>query len=222
MNPVNPFVNVHSHNLNIENDVIIIHNINPEDKPSAEFKLISIGIHPWNTNEFEIEKSLKFISDNAKRKNVLAIGECGLDKLTGSEINIQEQIFREQISIAEQSKKPLIIHCVRAFDELIRIRKEMHVTVPMIIHGYNNNLEIARQLLKNEFYFSFGKALLNGNSNASKIISELNLKKIFFETDDVNVSIKKIYEAASTILQMNMEELKTQIYFNFNKVFMHE
>ena len=116
----------------------------------------------------------------------------------------------------------MIIHCVKAFDELIRIKKELNVRVPMIVHGYNNNKQIAAKLLENNFYFSFGKALLKEDSNASKIISTIPIGQLFLETDDTDIPIKSIFEKASHYLQMNEAALKEKIYLNFKRIFTNE
>lgn len=216
-----PFTNIHSHHSS-EKDFITIKNISSdfESLPNEEF--VSIGIHPWYINKGNYEQELSLIKISAVNKNVLAIGECGLDKLSDVDFELQKNIFISQIKIAEKVQKPLIIHCVKAFDDLIRIKKEMKVGVQMIIHGFNNNLQIAEQLIKNDFYISFGKALLNKDSNASTIISKIPTDKLFLETDDANVSIKSIFDAAAMVTNNFEDELKQKIFSNFIKVFKNE
>jgi TatD DNase family protein len=116
----------------------------------------------------------------------------------------------------------MIIHCVKAFNELIRIKKENKVSVPMIIHGFNNNEQIAEQLLKENFYLSFGKAILINNSNAQKVFKNTGIEKLFLETDDSDVSIKSIFDKAAELKGMSVEELKEKIYLNFKTIFDHE
>ena len=102
------------------------------------------------------------------------------------------------------------------------MKQELNYTLPIIIHGYNNNTIIANQLLKNEFYLSFGKAIMNENSNASKIISTIPIEKLFLETDDSEISIEDIYNAAAKCINVEPELLKIDIYKNYNRVFTHE
>ena len=91
----------------------------------------------------------------------------------------------------------------------------------MIVHGFNNNKEIALQLLKSGCYFSFGKALLIKDSNASQVISIIPSDRLFLETDDADTTIENIYSAASNILNLETETLKKIISANFKNVFLH-
>jgi len=216
-----PFTNIHTHTT-AELNILSIKNSakNLNSLPTSEF--ISIGIHPWYINEKSATEEINFIQNNAQNKNVLAIGECGLDKFATAEFSLQEIIFKEQLKIADQFQKPVIIHCVKAFDSLVRIKKEMNVNVPMIVHGFNNNEQIAKELIKNGFYLSFGKALLQENSNATKAIQLASIDSIFLETDDAVISIKAIFEAASSLLKIEERQLVQHIYSNFKRVFKHE
>jgi TatD DNase family protein len=211
-----PYINIHTH-LKNRDEGICIYNQYPED-PIPGFP-ISIGIHPWNIKKYNIPETLDIIRKNAPLPNVMAIGECGLDKLTDVQLQEQEQIFIEQIRIAESVKKPLIIHCVKAFDDLIRIKKEIKPIVPFIVHGYNNNLQIMEQLVKHDLYFSFGKALLKEGSNAQKTLTAIPPSRFFLETDDADISINSIFEKAAVLKNMGVEALKEQITINFKLLF---
>lgn len=219
-NPIS-YIDIHTHH-GFENDVIYLLNLPVDFQTIPIDKFFTIGVHPWFITEKNVKAQLHRISKLISHNNMLAIGECGLDKLIDVSYPSQERIFIEQLKIAEENKKPVIIHCVKAFDEVIKIKKEMKLSVPLIIHGFNNNKQIAQQLLKNGFYLSLGKELLKSNSNASKVISLIPLEKLFLETDDVNISIKTIFAAAASHLQIDIEVLKEQIYINFKKVFIHE
>jgi len=214
-----PYINIHSHVSNEENSIVISNRSEDFSLPLSEDAIYSMGIHPWYINQESIEKELSLLALNARNSNVIAIGECGLDKLSSVDFDLQKDIFIAQVKIAEDLNKPLIIHCVKAFDDLIRIKKEIKISVPIIIHGYNNNEQILEQLIKNDFYISLGKALLVDNSNASTVISKIPIEKLFFETDDADVSIKSIFERASVLLMLNKEELKKKIDDNFKNVF---
>ncbi len=213
-----PYINIHTHHHSDEEDVISLLNITDDPLLAHHNKWVSIGIHPWQNNNISIETIKKFASN----KDVIAIGECGLDKMIDIDLKIQEEIFVQQLKIAALEKKPVIIHCVKAFNDLIRIKRENKITVPMLVHGFNNNEQIAKELITNGFYLSFGKALLIKGSNASKIIKQLPLNQIFLETDDADISIKRIFECAAVILTINEDELKKLIYKNFKKVFTNE
>ncbi len=220
MNSNFPFINIHTHKIS-DTDVSIL-NVSDIVFLNPHQQYVSIGLHPWTINKVGADKTLELIRERSKDKNVVAIGECGLDKLIDVDFHLQEKLFREQISIAEKVQKPIIIHCVKAFDDLIRIKKEMKIAVPLIVHGYNNNIQIANELIKNGFYISLGNALLNMESNASKVISTIPVEHLFLETDDSDFTIKELYESADKHLQMDIELLKQLVYKNYIKIFSHE
>lgn len=209
-----PYINLHSH-FPSENRAISIFNAGIDSEAFQKHEFLSIGIHPWYIRQLNIESALDFIKQNAGSQKVIFIGECGLDKLTDVSMDEQEQVFIEQIRIAEKVKKPILIHCVKAFEELIRIKKEQKVSVPMIVHGYNNKQETAQQLINHGFYLSFGKALLQDESNAQKVIFKTDYKNFFLETDDANTSIKTIFEKASQLKKISIGKMMEQMMQNY-------
>ena len=185
------------------------------DKPNH----YSYGIHPWYIEKETYEDQLRELKIMVHEKRCLAIGECGLDKLSKVDFELQEEVFIEQIKIANHIQKPLIVHCVKAFNELINCLNLNDNAVPVIVHGFNNNENIARILVNQGVYFSFGKALLGYESNAAKAIKNVGRKNFFLETDDADISIKYIYKKASELLGIDEEIIKQQLQGNFEKVF---
>ncbi len=199
------FFNFHHHNPQIAYG---IYNSTPEEKIPEHY--FSVGIHPQNIHE-DWEKdleSLKIISQNPK---CLAIGECGLDALVNIDENLQKKIFEAQIIWANQIQKPVIIHCVKRFQELIPFQKI--AKVPMIIHGFNKKKAIADEMLKHGFYLSFGKSVLH-NLSLQTSLKEIPLEKIFLETDDADFDIAELYQKASEIKEIPVEKLQEQISKN--------
>lgn len=178
----------------------------------------SVGVHPMKLNELG-ESVFVGIEDTVRIKKVIAIGECGLDRRSPICMKTQEEILDVQVGLAEELRKPLIIHCVKAYSELIAVKKRTGSSVPWIIHGYNNNEQILRQLLDHGFYISVGAALLNSHSNAFQLLRVIPLGALFLENDDKEVEISVIYEAASAILGIEVEALKEMMRMNYNKVF---
>lgn len=217
------FLNIHSHHSEKQaNEQIILNLIIPESEEMLEEfpneipdVWLSAGIHPWYINEVHQKKQLAKLNQLAKYQQVKFIGECGLDRLKGSPLPLQEEIFIKQIRIAEEVKKPILIHCVKCFNELISIKKIVRPKIPLIIHGFNNNAEIAKSLIERGFYISLGAALMNEESNAAKVLKIVPLEKLFFETDDHEISIQKIYEKASFILNIPINSLKDVIFANY-------
>ena len=205
-------IDIHSHQIS-ENTIYNLMIGDIGQYVNYQNQWLSISIHPWHIQDWPIQ--LIEIERLAANKNVLAIGECGLDRLLELPIDQQLPIFEAQVLLAERHNKPVIIHCVKAHYELIAWKKSRQTTVPLIVHGFNNNIQILEQLLKNDFSISLGSALLKSNSNASKSIRYIPLNKLFLETDNSNVSIETIYEAAAQRLNCEIDILQKQISDNF-------
>lgn len=185
--------------------------------PVPERGYFTAGIHPWFFED--VEPQLSELNLISRHKNCIAIGECGLDRLKGAEIKVQIEVFHYHIQLAEALNKPLIIHCVKAHNDLLEIKKKSGTTVPWIVHGFNQNLIIARRLIDQGFYFSLGKPLLHSDSNCSKIINQIPLKRLFLETDSADVSIEEVYKAASERLQLPLQQLVANLQDNFRTLF---
>lgn len=179
-------------------------------------QLCSIGLHPWYlTPDINFDALLSC----ATQKNILAIGECGLDKVCSTDWTLQLRYFRNQITLANHVKKPLIIHCVRAWEEVLDELKKMKAEVPVIFHGFNKSPELAQSVLKqNEsYYLSFGKQL--EKENVANVFRQLPLEKVFLETDSSDLKIESIYEFAAKAVNESVEFISIQIERNFKKVF---
>jgi TatD DNase family protein len=220
-------LNLHTHHSEKQADEQIIFNlIIPESEETLENfpekaltdTWLSAGIHPWYISEINQKLQLEKLRQLAHYQDIKFIGECGLDRLKGSPLPLQEAIFIKQIRIAEDVNKPMIIHCVKCFNELISIKKIVRPKVPMVIHGYNNNVEIAKSLLERGFYFSLGAGILNENSNATKVLQQIPLEKLFLETDDNAISIQKIYEQTSFLLNTTLNTLEDVIFANYLEI----
>lgn len=178
---------------------------------------LSVGIHPWYITDWYSQ--LAEIENIALNKNVLAIGECGLDRLIELPITTQLVVFEAQVRLAERLNKPVIVHCIKAHNDLIAWKKQRPTTVPLVVHGFDNNRHILEQLLKHDFMISLGSALVNVNSNASKSVQYIPVNKLFLETDNANIPIKAVYEAASKRLNCEIDVLQKQISGNFTQIF---
>ncbi|WP_317897899.1 TatD family hydrolase [Aurantibacillus circumpalustris] len=210
------FINTHTHTQLYDAKIELVNlNIGAPDKPNY----YSYGIHPRYITKETFKSQLEELNIVVHEKRCLAIGECGLDKLCNVDIALQQEVFIEQIKIANKVKKPLIIHCVKAFNELINCLNLNDNKVPVIIHGFNNNENIARILVSQGMYFSFGKALLGYESNAAKAIKNVGRKNFFLETDDADISIKYIYKKATELLGIDEDTIRLQLQSNFENVF---
>lgn len=123
----------------------------------VEGQLYSVGIHPWDVTPEISETEYKALEDMALRQEVAAIGECGIDLLRGGPLYKQILIFTRHVELSEQLKKPLIIHCVRAHDHILSLRREMKPVQPWVIHGFRRRASIGRLFTDAGCYLSFGE-----------------------------------------------------------------
>lgn len=173
----------------------------------------SIGLHPWfSPYEREIEL-LQKLEKLSLQSNVLAIGECGLDKLKGGKMSQQIDLFKSQITIAETCNKPLVLHIVKGWSELFEINKNKQIKVPLIIHGFRGKAQLAEHLLAKGFYLSFGQYAHN-----EAIQLAFNANKLFLETDDSFLSIKEIYTYTANVLGITIDDLKKQIFSTSQRI----
>lgn len=211
------FINLHTHKFSNLSDVIEVVNQYPWEFNSL-LSNYSIGIHPWYIDEIRLENDLDIIEQKLQLKECLALGECGLDKRIETPLDIQISVFKKQLEIVKQTNKPIVLHCVAAYDEVIAIKKDMKIDNPMIIHGFSKNEQVAQSLLKNGFYLSFGKYLLR-NPDLEKVFNFAPENQILLETDTIEESIYQVYEKAALIKGISVDELKAIVFTNFSRIF---
>ena len=211
------FINLHTHKSSNQNDVLEIVNQYPHEFDES-IPCYSIGIHPWYINESRVEADLKIIEEKLQSKNCLALGECGLDKRIEIPFETQIEIFEKQIELAQKYNKPLILHCVSAYKDMIEIKKRLQISVPMIIHGFSKNIEVSKSLLNNGFYLSFGKYLVR-NPELEEVFRQVPNNRFFLETDTIEESLAEVYALASKYKNTSIENLKDIVANNFNQVF---
>lgn len=210
-----PYIDIHTHHLQSDkNSIQLLNCIIGKDEISKG--ICSVGIHPWYMDE-DTEAQFELLKLQASKENVLAIGECGLDKITATDWDIQIEIFEKQIQLANALQKPLIIHCVKAYQEVFEILKNQKVTVPVVFHGFNKKAELAQSILQQGYYISLGYSLLNGKQD--NLIGMIDLNKIFLETDDKSTNVLDIYSYFCTVRKISMADLQEQIDKNFRKIF---
>ena len=211
------FFNFHTHQFTNQPNVLELVNQYPNEFDES-IPFYSIGIHPWYIKEDRIEEHLKIIEEKLQTQNCLAIGECGLDKRIEVPFEQQIIVFEKQLALAEKYKKPVVIHCVAAFQEVIAIKKKMKISVPMIIHGFSKNNQIATQLIAAGFYLSFGKYLLR-NPSLKTVFENIPNDRFFLETDTIEEGIQQVYNVASEYKNITIKELQGIISSNFYNVF---
>ncbi|WP_454980514.1 TatD family hydrolase [Capnocytophaga haemolytica] len=189
------YLDVHSHKQHSDAGMLVIRNQYPLSCEVEE--PFSVGIHPWYCEDWQEQlRALHFV---VRHPNCFAIGECGLDRVCNTDFALQMQIFKEQIVLSERLELPLIIHCVRAYSEIVSVKKQIQPKQLWVLHGFHKNEAVARLLTQNGIVLSFGKALLC-SEKVQKVFTSLEEGSYFFETDDAAFSVKEIYAKAKSWL----------------------
>ncbi len=211
------YINLHTHQFTDRHDILEIVNQYPNEF-DAGIPHYSIGIHPWYIIADRLEEDLAIIESKLELENCLALGECGLDKRIEIPFDLQIAVFEKQLILAEKYQKPVIIHSVAAFQEVIEMKNRLKISVPLIIHGFSKNEETAQQLIKNGFYLSFGKYLLR-NPELETVFQNVANDQFFLETDTIEEGIREVYQVAAKYKNIELETLLNQMQLNFDKVF---
>ena len=173
----------------------------------------SAGIHPWDLTEFDTERRLECLREQLAEKQLVAVGEAGLDKLAAAPMQLQVAVFKEQVELSEKYRLPLIIHCVKAMEELLAVKKELRPVQPWIWHGFRGKPQQARQLMENGIYLSFGEHY------PEQTVRTMPVDCMFLETDDSPVDIEEVLHRVARTRGTDVEELRQAIRENIQKVF---
>jgi TatD DNase family protein len=213
------FIDIHSHNQKQEEGVYRVYNVFSTDYPNVPLEIpISIGLHPWHITEKSVLDLPEVLKNVGSLNNLLAFGETGLDSLVTTPMETQISVFRIHIECGIEFNKPLIIHCVKAFPELLALKKEYRNATPWIIHGFNANQTIATECVKSGIYISLSQRLFRNPEKAQKIVRTVPLSMVFAETDEDNMSVQDVYAAISGFYELSISEMRGRIFRNFFEV----
>ena len=206
------FYDLHSHRQSQQAEDVTIISVDLREQnclSSVDIakNIYSAGVHPWYIDKTLIHEVRKL----ALLSSVVAIGETGLDKNRGNYLS-QLDIFEEHIRLSEEVMKPLIIHCVKAWDDLLYIKKSLNPSMPWIIHGFRGNENLATQLLNAGMYLSFG---IHHNTESLKVAWDQ--KRLFIETDDTDINIREVYTKIAANLNISLNELLDEVKGLFKK-----
>ena len=182
--------------------------------PAPQGHWFSVGLHPWDVTGDD-ENELESIGEMAQNPQVLAIGECGFDTLKGPAHDLQEQAFIRQVEISERVRKPMILHVVRDFDSVIRLRKQLKPTQSWLIHGFRGGPQQADQLHTHGIQVSLG--LKANPQTLQKIPSD----RLFLETDGL-CPITHVIQTAAAARNQSAVTIENQIINNSNVFLLQE
>lgn len=204
-------LDIHTHSASTPSEEAIL-NVSPAHFAPQPGRYYSVGYHPWHLSD-DGSEDWNRLNEVAHHPQVLAIGEAGLDKVAGADFAIQLNAFEQQATLAEEVSKPLIIHCVRSFNEVMTMKKTLKSTIPWIIHGFRGKRELAEQLCAQGFFITYG---FRYNEEALRATPP---NRLFLESDESTTPIHRLYEEVAGKLLLTPEELVRQVRENIRKVF---
>ena len=213
------YIDIHVHGGTPASGIFILESLMaheekiPANTPGVAY---TYGIHPWFLTEDNYKQLLLSVESSVINPEIIAIGEAGFDRLRGPSPELQYSVFEEQVYISEKIKKPIVIHCVRAWEELLAVHKKIRPEMPWLIHGFRGNVELAAQLLSKGMFLSFWFDFVIRPESGS-LLRTLPTDRIFLETDGAEVDIRTIYNKVATDLGLPVDELKSIIIKNFNR-----
>jgi TatD DNase family protein len=215
------YINIHGHRSANNIREWVLKNMFAQDYPpdDVDHGNYSVGLHPYHAGRVDEEGALTKVRLATENMNVCAIGEIGLDKSIEAPLDLQMNIFRAQVEIAEFADLPVILHVVRAFNEMIEFMKSCKPVVPMIVHGYHGSEEMAEELIRAGFFLSFGEAIASGSEKLKRSLRAVPVEKLFLETDEGEIDIREVYSITSSVKKISEDRLRMQIYENTKAIF---
>lgn len=213
------YVDFHTHNLSQTPEILSIY-VLPLNDHNTLNSPFCLGLHPWDLKK---ESLATWITKNEflfHHPNCWAVGEIGLDKSKNEVLLNNEDYLIYFFQIAQKFQKPIVLHLVKAIPEFLAFlkHKPQFQQIPIVIHAFHGNLELLKNLLQFNIYFSLGVRELNRVQNNKEYLSQL-YSRLLLETDDSINSIQETYQLASQCFEKNLSEIHEKIEHNFKTVF---
>ena len=151
----------------------------------SEKLFCAMGVHPSEAKTYNDEVE-QLIIEYAKNPKVIAIGECGLDYYWDKSFNdIQKEVFKRQIVLANELNKTLIVHDREAHLDTLSILKEtVSKSTPVVMHCFSGSYEFGMDCIRQGCYLAFGGVSTFKNAKkAHEVIEKMPLEYLLLETD---------------------------------------
>ncbi len=209
-----PFVDAHTHRPQ-EVGILAVINLHRDAVEVPSEGYFSAGLHPWFLREETLEEELLQLRGFLEKPNMVALGECGLDRLAKTPWGLQLEAFHRQLELADVFGKPVIIHNVRSGSELLQIRKSNSAGKPWLLHGFHGSQREAELFLQQGCYLGFGRMVLKPGSRAAEACRIAPVGRILPETDDSAMDIGEVVRTMAALKSMDEQEVMSRLYDNF-------
>ena len=178
-------------------------------RPTEAVTIRAVGLHPWHADQ-QLPSEEAFSTAEA-------VGEIGLDKACEVDFELQQAAFIAQLDTAERLEKPVVIHCVKAFNEVMQLLRKRKLSA-VIFHGFIGSREQAEEAIRCNYYLSFGTR----TARSPKTIEALRatpIDRLFVETDDDPTPLEEIYATIASLRGVTVEELQRATHENYIRLF---
>lgn len=219
-------IDTHTHHLRPSHLCVLNYDLGDYGQGTLEQEghYFSVGYHPWNLTSASQGKRQAFskiweqLTKFLEKENCLFLGEVGLDKAHPQSYPEQMQFLAELLEKYHQlsEQKPIVFHCVRAYQDIIALLKKYPLDCPVLFHDYNGNQQITEALLKYNAYFSLGRGIFRSNSKLVQDLATIPAQRVLFETDDAeDFTIQEVYKQYCHLTGEDLTGLIKTVQENF-------
>ncbi len=220
-----PYVDFHTHCR--RGDALEILNIDPLNEESFVLAVecglpFSVGMHPWRTaeNTERLNEAFERMDRVAQNGQAMAIGECGLDWSVDVDRRLQTEVFERQLELAKQCNLPVILHCVRAFEDvmsrLVRAKAERAV-----FHSFIGSTEQVARVVSKGYFCSFSPRSL-ASARTCEVIRRITPSALLIERDECECPIDEVYSAVAALRGCSIGELREIVFDNYKRLIDNE
>ena len=197
----------------------------PIDALEAE---INTGEFPRVLERFNVDDELRFIE--SKKDEIIAIGEAGVDfHWTQDRKKEQLKTFEKVIELAQKINKPLIVHSRKGEKEAVELLESFRIK-KVVMHCFNGNFKLVKKIEDNGWYLSIPPIIIR-NLHFQGVVNFVGINNLLTETDSPYLAppplrinepynVIKTIEKIAELKNMNMEEVKKNIYMNYQNLFL--
>ena len=175
---VNPIINVGA-SINSTKQTL-------ELAKNHDYIYAAVGVHPSDIADLN-EETFAWLKEQTKYEKTIAIGEIGLDYYwvkDEEQRKLQREIFIRQLDIARQLHLPVCVHDREAHGDTLAILKKEARDIRGVMHCYSGSLEMARELMKLDWFIGVdGPLTFKNAAKLPEIVQRLPLERILVETD---------------------------------------
>lgn len=200
------------------------------------------GLHPWYVNQ--ASDHWRALLEHFLRAAPAGVGEIGLDKwVQGCDFAKQEEAFLWQLRLAAELRRPVAIHCLKAWGPLLDILQQVKPAAGFLLHSYGGPAEMIRSFAELGGYFSISGYFAQARKSKQRdVFRTVPLNRILVETDAPDMAgpdelqpyklfgregemlnhpanLGAIYTFAAALYNIPVEEFALQLESNFQRLF---